>query len=162
MPLSFSLCLPMSFILVDFQWLSYEGLWRTISKPKTLYLWTLWIYFRKHSPLSTRSRLCRFVAPHAKHLGLLKSWILRSPILATFNMRLYTCQEWKARSTSKSRRSYLCKCLGVALLFNHFWSFVAMPRPNQKLNDSLTAALHSLRKQQELQLVLGESYWRNR
>ena len=109
------------FALADFQWLSYEGLWRTIVSHARLCIPEHYEHISESTRRSSiHSRLCHFAAPYAKHLGLLKSWILRSPTLTTFNMRLYTCEEWKAPSKSESRMSswYQVPCAFLSNIFD--------------------------------------------
>ena len=94
------------YTLADFQWLSYQGLWRTIHSHARLCI------PEHYEHISESTRRFQFTPGCVTSLLLVPSIsaclspeYLEAPLWQHLNMRLYTCEEWKAPSKSKSRMS---------------------------------------------------------
>lgn len=148
----FSLKLLFEFIftLADFQWLSYEGLWRTIHSHARLCI------PEHYEHISESTRRFQFTP------GCVTSLLLMPSISACLSPEYLEAPLWQhltwdftfvknGKHLQNKKAGWALCTSALAFFVNHLWSLVAMPRPNQKSNESLTAALQALRKQQELQ-----------
>lgn len=139
------------FTLADFQWLSYEGFWRTIHSHARLCI------PEHYEHISESTRRFQFTPGCVTSLLLMPSIsaclspeYLEAPLWQHWTWDFTLVKNGKHLQNQKAGWVLGNKC-PLRFFFNHFWSLVAMPRPNQKSNESLTAALQALRKQQELQ-----------